>query len=89
MSSAGSTDAPVVVSLHDLAFNPADVTVPVGGTVEWRWEDGVIPHNVIVGDFASKTQSSGTFTHSFDAVGSFPYVCKLHPAMKGTVTVTG
>ena len=65
------------------------MTVPVGGSVEWRWEDGAIPHNVVAKDFGSETQSSGTFTHSFDTAGNFAYVCKIHPTMTGTVTVIG
>lgn len=88
-STSASTEVPAVVTLKGLAFNPVVVTVPVGGSVEWRWEDGAIPHNVVADDFASATQSAGTFTHVFDTAGTFSYVCKLHPTMAGTVTVTG
>ena len=29
-----------------------------------------------------------TFSHRFTRAGEFPYFCRLHPAMAGTVTVT-
>jgi plastocyanin len=34
-------------------------------------------------------QRSGTFTHTFDRPGTYPYRCTLHDGMDGRVVVTG
>ena len=47
-SPPASTSSPVV-SVKNLAYTPASVTVPVGGKVVWRFEDGAIPHTVTAG----------------------------------------
>ena len=38
--------ARATVTLKDIAFNPAKVTIRRGGTVTFRWADGDSPHNV-------------------------------------------
>src|SRR5205814_8843328 len=40
-----------------------------------------------VPDGAVDAPPGGTFGHRFDAVGSYTYYCRLHPEMRGTVTV--
>jgi plastocyanin len=86
---AAGVDGPTVI-LRDIAFQPDTISVPAGGTVTWVFDDGGIPHNVVAADdsFESETKDSGRFTHTFDDVGTFPYVCTIHPNMKGTVQVT-
>jgi hypothetical protein len=81
--------AAVVAATLVLAACGGD-SVPAGGTVTWVFDDGGIPHNVVAADdsFESETKDSGRFTHTFDDVGTFPYVCTIHPNMKGTVQVT-
>lgn len=82
-------DGPTVV-LRDISFTPETISVPAGGTVTWVFDDRGIAHNVVAEDesFESETKDSGQFTHTFDDVGTHPYVCTLHPNMKGTVQVT-
>jgi len=82
-------EGPVVV-LRDIAFSPAEITVPAGDTVTWVFDDRGIPHNVVADDkaFESETMDDGRFTHRFGEPGTFGYVCTLHPNMKGTVRVT-
>jgi len=76
------------VSVVDNAFEPVAVTVPVGTEVTWTWE-GSADHNVVAEDdaFQSDTQSDGTFSHTFDEAGTYPYRCTLHSGMKGVVIV--
>lgn len=76
------------VHLRGVAFQPVHIEVEAGTTVEWVWDDGSIKHDVSAETFASELQASGTFTHTFDQAGEFPYVCTLHPNMKGVVTVS-
>lgn len=95
--SAPTTDKPArdggpgasatTVLAKGLAFKPAKITVAKGAVVTWKFDDGVIPHNVAFDDVQSETVAEGTFEHTFDETGEFKYTCTLHPTMKGTVTV--
>jgi plastocyanin len=29
-----------------------------------------------------------TFSHAFQMAGTYPYICSIHPYMRGTVVVT-
>lgn len=80
------TDDPIV-SLENVSFTPAVVTVRPGTTVTWEWNDGSLEHDVVFDDFASEIMASGTFTHTFEEPGTYEYVCSLHSNMKGTVFV--
>jgi plastocyanin len=77
------------VSVDDIFYAPASVTIGVGDTVTWTWA-GSLPHTVTANDgsFASAQQTSGTFAHTFNTAGTFGYVCQVHgTAMTGTVVV--
>jgi plastocyanin len=77
------------VSIVDFAFEPAAVEIPVGATVTWT-NNGAAPHTATASDgtFDSGQLAPGaTFSHTFTAAGTFPYVCQIHPEMTGTVTV--
>ncbi|CAG6395235.1 plastocyanin/azurin family copper-binding protein [Streptomyces cocklensis] len=84
--------APVIVTIKNMAFNPSRITVAKGQTVEWRWDDGGMPHDVS-GDGAnasvlkSELRTAGTYRHTFDKTGTFTYHCTPHPAMTGSVVV--
>ena len=77
------------VTISDMQFTPSHVTIETGDTVTWVWDDGDMPHDVSGDGFRSEVQTDGTFSHTFDEPGDFPYVCNLHSGMKGTVTVEG
>jgi len=86
---AGGND----VTIKQFAFHSADVTVAVGTTVTWTNEDNT-KHSVVAADadvsFVSDDLPNGaSFEHEFDTAGTFPYICGIHPRMKGTITVTG
>lgn len=79
------------VSVANFAFSPDDVSVAAGTTVTWTNDDGVA-HRVKANDdsFESEDLAQGdTFEHTFDAAGTFDYICAIHPDMTGTITVTG
>jgi plastocyanin len=78
------------VSMEDIQFNPAEVTVSVGDTVTWTNNDSV-GHDV-TGDSFSSGEPGGlaggdTFERTFEEAGTFDYVCTVHPGMEGTVVV--
>jgi plastocyanin len=83
------------VSMKDIQFNPADVTIKAGQTVTWT-NDEAVAHDVD-GSGQGVNFSSGpeggmnegdTFKFTFDKPGKYDYVCRVHaPGMAGTVTV--
>jgi plastocyanin len=78
------------VSMKEIKFNPASVTVKAGQTVTWTNND-TVGHDVTGDDFNSGDpgglQNGDTFAHTFDKAGTFDYVCTVHPGMEGSVTV--
>jgi plastocyanin len=79
-------------------FEPADVTIPVGGTVNWYWPPNSSGHNVVPdnGDSPPHTGplETGPISHSFTFTvpGVYRYYCMAHGGaggvgMSGTVTV--
>jgi len=86
------TGTPVPVKISQLAFSPASVTVPVGGTVIWTNNDQV-EHTVTSmgrGPLGSPTiGTGGTYSSTFTTPGTYMYYCAVHPDMMGTVVVSG
>jgi plastocyanin len=89
-SAQDATQDPNAVPMQGNLFNPAEKTVVVGTTVTWVNLDAE-DHDVITNDFSTifspliKPGESYSFT--FEAPGSFPYVCDLHRDMVGVITV--
>lgn len=81
------TDGPANVTVEDNSFGPANLSVPAGTTVNWEWV-GDNDHNVVGEAFESETQSTGTFSYTFEEPGAHEYRCTLHSNMKGIVEVT-
>jgi len=98
ISLSGCKPAANEVIIKDLRFNPPKLTVTAGTTVTWRNEDQTA-HTVTsdlndtasapaAAKFKSKILNPGdSFTHSFDAPGSYKYHCDIHPYLKGEVVV--
>jgi plastocyanin len=77
------------VAANDNRFSPGAIQVPAGTAVTWRFEDRFVPHDVKGDGFASgKPKRKGSFTHTFDRPGTYPYRCTLHDGMDGRVVVT-
>jgi len=78
------------VTIQNYTFNPQTITVAKGTKVTWVNRDDT-PHTVVAVDkkFRSQAMDTGeSFAKVFDEVGTFSYVCGLHPQMMGTVVVT-
>ncbi|MGK8553576.1 cupredoxin domain-containing protein [Nocardia gipuzkoensis] len=83
--------AAATVAVDDMKFSPAEVTVKVGDTVTWKFDDKV-PHSVQgIGDKAMGINSpildKGEWSYTFTNPGTYRYLCSLHPEMRGSVTV--
>ena len=80
----------LAVEIKDFAFNPAEVTVPVGGSITWTNQD-TAPHTATGLDreaLQSGTIESGqSFTQTFETAGTIEYFCEFHPNMKGSIVV--
>lgn len=81
------------VVMSNLDFSPAKISVKKGTTVTWTNRDNV-QHDVNPDNPTNEFKKSplfgkdGTYSVTFNTVGSFSYHCTPHPFMKGTVEVT-
>ena len=78
------------VTIADFAFDPAELRVAAGTTVTWTNRDSV-PHTATADDGSFDTgaiDGGASASHTFDAPGTFAYICAFHPNMTGTVIVT-
>jgi plastocyanin len=83
-------DGGATVTIHNYAYEPPVITIPKGGKVTWINKDDT-PHTVVATDkqFRSPAIDTGdSFSRTYNEVGTFGYVCGLHPQMKGSVVVT-
>ena len=77
------------VAMQDFYFSPKTVTIDAGETIKWDNKGKAEEGHTATGDsFDSAILKQGeTYTHKFATVGTFDYICTLHPSMKGTVVV--
>jgi plastocyanin len=91
------------ISIANFAYAPPAVTVAQGTVATWTNLDA-FGHSVTsdTSDTTDPFDSSptncpgagcipgpgGTFSHTFNVVGTFSYHCRVHPFMTGSVTVT-
>jgi plastocyanin len=92
-ASAPAAGAPAgggsTVEINNFMFMPMALTVAVGTTVTWKFDDST-EHTVTADDksFSSPPTSGGrTFTHRFTTAGTVAYHCSIHPFMTGTIVV--
>lgn len=78
----------VTVRAIDNKFEPADVEIEKGQAVRWVFE-GTNQHDVVSddGSFVSELVYDGSYTHVFNDLGDFRYICSIHPEMVGNVKV--
>jgi Plastocyanin len=77
------------VAMDGTTFVPGSLTVKIGATVTWVNKDP-FPHNVSSGTggfHSGDMEPDARWRFQADKVGAFPYVCTLHPGMKGTLIV--
>ena len=87
----GVTAGKTVQETDALKFDPASVSVSVGGVVLWT-NTGAAPHNVTFDanpELTSQTMGKGDkYELKFTRAGQYAYHCTFHPGMDGTVTVS-
>lgn len=80
----------VVASMSGSAFVPPEIRAKVGDVIAWTNRDSV-PHTATLDDDSCTTDSlgeGGVGALTFSAPGSYPFHCKIHPTMTGTIEVT-
>ena len=88
---APTAPAGTSVRMAGTRFEPATLTIRIGATVRW-FNDDALPHTVSAtdGSWASGNLAPGaSFERRFDAAGSYPYLCRYHPGMVGSIEVQG
>jgi plastocyanin len=77
------------IAISGLKFEPAGLEVNAGDIVEWTNAD-FVAHTATAEDqtFDTGTIEGGKSKRiTAEKRGSFPYSCRFHPLMKGTLTV--
>jgi plastocyanin len=91
----GASAGTVRVVMKDIAFRPRSVTVRRGGTITWINDDRV-EHDVAKRSGPGRNFTSGepgglppgaTYENTFRTPGNIAYYCRVHPGMRGTITV--
>jgi len=79
------------VAIENFAFVPATLSVATGTTVTWTNQDDV-SHTVSADDGKSFDSSALGHGQAFQITagppGTYTYFCRIHPFMKGTLSVT-
>jgi plastocyanin len=82
----------VAVTIHNFAFTPVTMTVPIGTTVTWTNTDTAAhtatsdPGDAISWNSGS-IASGQSFSFTFTQAGTFPYHCAIHPFMTATIII--
>lgn len=78
-----------IVTVADYCFLPGTVFVHTGETVRWQLQ-ATAPHSVtFTGEDVDSGNLSGDFAVRFNQPGTYEYFCSIHPAMTGSVDVSG
>ena len=80
------------VTVAGFAFSPSTVTARVGEVVGWTNQDSA-PHAVgLDANDSCRTPNLGAGdvgTLVFSEPGTYPYHCRIHPDMRGTIEIEG
>ena len=88
--------AGAAVDARNIAFDPDSITVDAGTSITFTNQD-TVGHTVTAGTpddpgdaFDEEISTQGaTATITFDDPGEIAYFCRIHPSMRGTVSVQG
>src|SRR3954447_1291136 len=82
-----------VVTINNFKFQPAELTVKAGETVEWKNAD-IVPHSATANEVnqarafdSGSIAKGGSWQWVANKPGTYDYICTLHPNMKGRVVV--
>ncbi len=78
------------LEISNFAFNPQNLSIKAGDSVTWTNKDSAT--HTITSDSGNGLNSNSlgtgeTYSYTFTVPGTYPYHCKFHPGMTGTITV--
>jgi plastocyanin len=78
------------VRVTQMKFGPTPPPIRVGDTIEWV-NDDIFVHSATAKDkaFDVELKPKQHLWTTFHAAGTFPFFCRYHPGMTGTLVVTG
>ena len=79
----------VTVTINRLIFQPAEVTVSAGDTVEWVNKDPFVHTATVQDGWEVQIPPHGSASHVMQEAGELSYFCRFHPNMKGRLVVKG
>ena len=77
------------IVIDNFTFSPTPLTVKAGTVVTWVNHDD-IPHSIVCPTLKVKSHPMDTdesFAFRFETVGTYDYLCGLHPHMHGQIVV--
>ncbi len=81
-----------VQATPEISFVPGQIDIAENGTVTWVF--GPVPHNVFFAPAAAgrpediaSNNTNVSISRVFSTPGTYAYECRIHPGMRGTVTV--
>jgi plastocyanin len=81
----------VQASMEGIAFVPATIQAKVGDVIAWTNKDSASHTATFKDDPACTTPNlaqGATAALTFSAAGTYPFICKIHSDMHGTIEVT-
>ena len=91
LGAAKRPSGPGTVAIAEFLFGPQKITVKQGQSISWTNVDDS-PHQVtVLGETTLRTPvvlKGQSTALRFDYVGTYDYICGLHPSMKGQIEVT-
>ena len=77
------------VVLHDLMFGPTPPEAHVGDTIEWD-NDDLFQHSATAkdGSFDVDLKPGAHVAMPVKRIGTFDFICRYHPGMKGRLVVS-
>ena len=88
-TTGSSVMAKNAVTIQNMAFSPASLTVKVGDKVTWTNQDSV-GHSATADDNSFDTgviAQGQSGSNTFSKTGTYTYHCSIHPKMKATIIV--
>jgi|SRR3954464_9742223 len=87
MIAVPAAGATIQVTVDQVAYGPVEVQAKVGDTIEWINKDIVAHTATVRGEFDLMVLPGKTARLVVKKAGSFDYICRFHPNMKGHMTV--
>ena len=86
-AAAPSQAETVRVTVERLAYTPAEIDAKVGDEIEWINKDALVHTATVKGGAEVMLPARKSGRLLLKEPGSFDYICRYHPNMKGRITV--